>query len=73
MNVLPKMTVPELLKNSSPGLQLQSHYSNPLAHLMSLTPSSPSHISPLAALTPPSQPHHSSTSHKVGKPASETM
>merc|ERR1711963_1006452 len=44
---LPKMTVPELLKNSS---QLQiPQYSNPLAHLMLLTPSSPS-MSPLAAL-----------------------
>lgn len=48
LNVLPKMTVPELLKNSSPSIQLP-HYSNPLAHLMSLTPNSPS-MSPLAAL-----------------------
>lgn len=47
-NVLPKMTVPQLLKNSSPSIQLP-HYSNPLAHLMSLTPNSPS-MSPLAAL-----------------------
>ena len=49
LNVLPKMTVPELLKDSSPSIQLP-HYSNPLAHLMSLTPSSPS-MSPLAALS----------------------
>jgi len=48
LNVLPKMTVPELLKDSSPSIQLP-HYSNPLAHLMSLTPNSPS-MSPLAAL-----------------------
>jgi len=48
LNILPKMTVPELLKNSSPSIQLP-HYSNPLAHLMSLTPNSPS-MSPLAAL-----------------------
>merc|ERR1719458_1688629 len=47
LHMLPKMTVPELLKNSS---QLQiPQYSNPLAHLMLLTPSSPS-MSPLAAL-----------------------
>jgi len=47
-NMLPKMTVPELLKNS-PHPQIPQ-YSNPLAHLMLLTPSSPS-MSPLAALS----------------------
>jgi forkhead box protein P len=47
LHLLPKMTVPELLKNSS-HLQVP-HYSNPLAHLMLLTPSSPS-MSPLAAM-----------------------
>merc|ERR1719273_194279 len=47
LQMLPKMTVPELLKNSS---QLQiPQYSNPLAHLMLLTPSS-QNLSPLAAL-----------------------
>jgi len=47
LQMLPKMTVPELLKNSS---QLQiPQYSNPLAHLMLLTPSS-QNMSPLAAL-----------------------
>lgn len=48
LNVLPKMTVPELLKSSAPSALLP-HYSNPLAHLMSLTPNSPA-MSPLAAL-----------------------
>merc|ERR1711892_1119767 len=47
-NVLPKMTVPELMKTTALSQQLP-HYSNPLAHLMSLTPNSPA-ISPLAAL-----------------------
>ena len=56
-NVLPKMTVPQLLKNSSPSIQLP-HYSNPLAHLMSLTPNSPS-MSPLAALNSSASIHSS--------------
>ena len=49
LNTLPKMTVPELLKNS-PSLHSLPHYSNPLAHLMSLAPASQS-MSPLAALS----------------------
>ena len=43
------MTVPEMLKHSP--LQLPQ-YSHPLAHLMLLTPSSPS-MSPLAKLNNP--------------------
>ena len=50
LNSLPKMTVPELLKNSS-SLSSIPQYSNPLAHLMSLAPASQSLVSPLAALT----------------------
>ena len=65
---LPKMSVPELLKNQVPsgagGLGgMAAAYTNPLAHLMSLTPASQS-MSPLAALSssavPP--PPHSPTS-----------
>ena len=50
LNSLPKMTVPELLKNSG-SLSSLPQYSNPLAHLMSLAPASQSLVSPLAALT----------------------
>ena len=53
-SLLPKMTVPEMLKNSP--LQLPQ-YSNPLAHLMLLTPSSPS-MSPLAKLNNPNLSMH---------------
>ena len=44
---LPKMTVPELLKNSSPASG--PGYTNPLAHLMSLTPAPAP--GPLAAMS----------------------
>ena len=53
---LPKMTVPEMLKNSSSNNSAamaslsSSPLTNPLAHLMSLAPSSHS-MSPLAALS----------------------
>ena len=46
---LPKMTVPELLKGAPAPAP---HYTNPLAHLMSLTPNPTTQsLSPLAALT----------------------
>ena len=56
---LPKMTVPEMLKNS-PG-HMGNPYTNPLAHLMSLQPSVSASISPLAALNTTAS-HHSPTS-----------
>ena len=59
LNSLPKMTVPELLKNSS-SLGSLPQYSNPLAHLMSLAPASQSLVSPLAALTSSSTPQPTS-------------
>lgn len=67
---LPKMTVPELLKNQSGQQQaaVMTSLANPLAHLMSLAPSQHS-MSPLAALTSvpgaghhPAPPPHSPTS-----------
>lgn len=58
-NILPKMTVPELLKSSAPSIPLP-HYSNPLAHLMSLTPNSPN-MSPLAALNNANNPINMNT------------
>ena len=63
LNSLPKMTVPELLKNSGP-LSSLPQYSNPLAHLMSLAPASQS-MSPLAALTSPSPQPTSPTSNSL--------
>ena len=63
LNALPKMTVPELLKNSG-SLGSLPQYSNPLAHLMSLAPTSPS-MSPLAALGTEAGPAHSPTSTNI--------
>ena len=62
LSSLPKMTVPELLKNSGSLAPSLPQYSNPLAHLMSLAPASQSLVSPLAALTSPSPQPTSPTS-----------